>query len=44
VGLLQSLTSFQMFGVTGAGMNKIKNMQSGGKRHRWSIDQWDKVS
>ncbi|KAL2197984.1 hypothetical protein P885DRAFT_76693 [Corynascus similis CBS 632.67] len=31
-----------MFGVTGAGMNKIKNMQSGGKRHRWSIDQWDK--
>lgn len=32
-----------MFGVTGAGMNKIKNMQSGGKRHRWSVDQWDKV-
>ncbi|KAH6617017.1 hypothetical protein F5144DRAFT_380932 [Chaetomium tenue] len=31
-----------MFGVTGAGMNKIKNMQSGGKRHRWSLDQWDK--
>ncbi len=32
-----------MFGVTGAGLNKIKNMQSGGKRHRWSVDQWDKV-
>jgi hypothetical protein len=32
-----------MFGVTGAGMNKIKNMASGGKRHRWSVDQWDKV-
>ncbi|KAK4145236.1 uncharacterized protein C8A04DRAFT_26998 [Dichotomopilus funicola] len=31
-----------MFGVSGAGLNKIKNMQSGGKRHRWSIDQWDK--
>ncbi|KAK4158356.1 hypothetical protein C8A00DRAFT_28637 [Chaetomidium leptoderma] len=31
-----------MFGVTGAGLNKIKNMQSGGKRHRWSVDQWDK--
>ncbi|SPQ26851.1 eb071dde-717d-46fc-854c-329bcb9ade92 [Thermothielavioides terrestris] len=31
-----------MFGVTGAGLNKIKNMQSGGKRHRWSIDQWDR--
>ncbi|KAL2149359.1 hypothetical protein VTH82DRAFT_8707 [Thermothelomyces myriococcoides] len=33
-----------MFGVTGAGLSKIKNMQSGGKRHRWSIDQWDRVS
>lgn len=32
-----------MFGVTGAGLNKIKNMQSGGKKHRWSVDQWDKV-
>ncbi|KAK4189384.1 hypothetical protein QBC35DRAFT_493525 [Podospora australis] len=31
-----------MFGVTGAGLSKVKNMQSGGKRHRWSIDQWDK--
>ncbi|KAL2162195.1 hypothetical protein VTH06DRAFT_7108 [Thermothelomyces fergusii] len=33
-----------MFGVTGAGLSKIKNMQSGGKRHRWSIDQWDRQS
>ncbi|KXX75332.1 hypothetical protein MMYC01_206758 [Madurella mycetomatis] len=33
-----------MFGVSGAGLNKIKNMQSGGKRHRWSIDQWDRQS
>ncbi|KAK4100540.1 hypothetical protein N658DRAFT_473068 [Parathielavia hyrcaniae] len=32
-----------MFGVSGAGLNKIKNMASGGKRHRWSLDQWDKV-
>ncbi|KAK3902522.1 hypothetical protein C8A05DRAFT_33779 [Staphylotrichum tortipilum] len=31
-----------MFGATGAGMNKIKNMSSGGKKHRWSIDQWDR--
>lgn len=33
----------QMFAVTGAGLNKVKNMQSGGKKHRWSIDQWDRV-
>lgn len=32
-----------MFGISGAGLNKIKNMQSGGVRHRWSVDQWDKV-
>ncbi|KAJ4293925.1 hypothetical protein N0V88_005439 [Collariella sp. IMI 366227] len=32
-----------MFGISGAGLNKIKNMQAGGKRHRWSVDQWDKV-
>ncbi|KAK4133613.1 hypothetical protein BT67DRAFT_38111 [Trichocladium antarcticum] len=31
-----------MFGISGAGLNKIKNMQSGGVRHRWSVDQWDK--
>jgi hypothetical protein len=33
----------QMFGVTGAGMSKIKNMQNGGKRARRSLDQWDRV-
>ncbi|KAK5662093.1 hypothetical protein OQA88_10208 [Cercophora sp. LCS_1] len=32
-----------MFGVTGAGLSKIKNMQNGGKRTRRGIDQWDKV-
>ncbi|KAK4109767.1 hypothetical protein N656DRAFT_318980 [Canariomyces notabilis] len=31
-----------MFGVTGAGLNKVKNWSSGGKKHRWSIDQWDR--
>lgn len=31
-----------MFGVSGAGMSKIRNMQNGGKRGRRSIDQWDK--
>ncbi|KAK6851225.1 hypothetical protein PG990_007882 [Apiospora arundinis] len=31
-----------MFGVTGAGMSKIKNMQNGGKRARRSVDQWDR--
>lgn len=32
-----------MFGVTGAGMSKIKNMQNDGKRARRSVDQWDRV-
>ncbi|KAK1759659.1 hypothetical protein QBC47DRAFT_372707 [Echria macrotheca] len=32
-----------MFGVTGAGLSKIRNMQNGGKRQRRGIDQWDKV-
>lgn len=32
-----------MFGVTGAGMSKIKNMTNGGKRTRRSLDQWDRV-
>ncbi|OIW24460.1 hypothetical protein CONLIGDRAFT_685433 [Coniochaeta ligniaria NRRL 30616] len=31
-----------MFGVTGAGLSKIKHMQNGGKRARRSIDQWDR--
>ncbi|KAL1842868.1 hypothetical protein VTK73DRAFT_3016 [Phialemonium thermophilum] len=33
-----------MFGVTGAGLSKIKNMQNGGKRARRSLDQWDRQS
>ncbi|KAH8812003.1 hypothetical protein F5884DRAFT_784103 [Xylogone sp. PMI_703] len=32
-----------MFGVTGAGLSKIRHMQNGGKRPRRSIDQWDRV-
>ncbi|KAK0709528.1 hypothetical protein B0T26DRAFT_835254 [Lasiosphaeria miniovina] len=31
-----------MFGVTGAGMSKVKNMNNAGKRTRRSLDQWDK--
>ncbi|KAL1297390.1 hypothetical protein AAFC00_004926 [Neodothiora populina] len=30
------------FGVTGAGMSKIRHMQNGGKRSRHSVDQWDR--
>ena len=33
----------QMFGATGAGLAKIKNMQNDGKRPRYSVDQWDRV-
>ncbi|PVH89907.1 hypothetical protein DL98DRAFT_508142 [Cadophora sp. DSE1049] len=32
-----------MFGVTGAGLSKIRHMQNGGKRGRHSVDQWDRV-
>ncbi|PBP27844.1 hypothetical protein BUE80_DR001172 [Diplocarpon rosae] len=32
-----------MFGITGAGMSKIRHMQNGGKRGRHSVDQWDRV-
>ncbi|RKU49251.1 hypothetical protein DL546_009639 [Coniochaeta pulveracea] len=31
-----------MFGVTGAGLSKIRHMQNGGKRARRSLDQWDR--
>ncbi|KAL9100883.1 MAG: hypothetical protein Q9163_003794 [Psora crenata] len=31
-----------MFGLTGAGLSKIRHMQNGGKRARHSIDQWDR--
>ena len=33
-----------MFGVTGAGLSKFRNMQNGGKRARRSVDAWDRVS
>ncbi|KAH8772202.1 hypothetical protein BGZ57DRAFT_942553 [Hyaloscypha finlandica] len=33
-----------MFGVTGAGLSKIRHMQNGGKRARHSVDQWDRVT
>ncbi|RFU27728.1 hypothetical protein B7463_g8608, partial [Scytalidium lignicola] len=32
-----------MFGITGAGLSKIRHMQNGGKRARRSIDQWDRT-
>ncbi|KFY34060.1 hypothetical protein V494_07093 [Pseudogymnoascus sp. VKM F-4513 (FW-928)] len=32
-----------MFGVTGAGLSKVRAMQNGGKRGRHSVDQWDSV-
>lgn len=32
------------FGVSGAGLSKIRHMQNGGKRARHSVDQWDKQS
>lgn len=31
-----------MFGITGAGLSKIRHMQNGGKRARHSLDQWDR--
>ncbi|ELR05093.1 hypothetical protein VC83_00178 [Pseudogymnoascus destructans] len=30
-----------MFGITGAGLSKVRAMQNGGKRGRHSVDQWD---
>ncbi|KFY18868.1 hypothetical protein V493_08291 [Pseudogymnoascus sp. VKM F-4281 (FW-2241)] len=32
-----------MFGITGAGLSKVRAMQNGGKRGRHSVDQWDSV-
>jgi hypothetical protein len=34
----------QFFGITGAGLSKIRNIQNGGKRARHSVDQWDRQS
>ncbi|KAI0421548.1 hypothetical protein F5X98DRAFT_246686 [Xylaria grammica] len=31
-----------MFGVTGAGLSKLRHWQNGNKRPRRSIDQWDR--
>ncbi|KFY50004.1 hypothetical protein V496_09661 [Pseudogymnoascus sp. VKM F-4515 (FW-2607)] len=33
-----------MFGITGAGLSKVRAMQNGGKRGRHSVDQWDNQS
>ncbi|KAJ0164817.1 hypothetical protein CTA2_13129 [Colletotrichum tanaceti] len=33
-----------MFGVTGTGLHVIKGIQNGGKKPRWGLDQWDRVS
>ncbi|KFZ15047.1 hypothetical protein V501_02903 [Pseudogymnoascus sp. VKM F-4519 (FW-2642)] len=33
-----------MFGITGAGLSKVRAMQNGGKRGRHSVDQWDSQS
>lgn len=32
-----------MFGVTGAGLSGIRHYAGGGKKHRWSLDTWDRV-
>ncbi|KAI1422551.1 hypothetical protein F5Y12DRAFT_717247 [Xylaria sp. FL1777] len=32
-----------MFGVTGAGLSKLRHWQNGHKRPRRSLDQWDRV-
>ncbi|KAL3423793.1 hypothetical protein PVAG01_05540 [Phlyctema vagabunda] len=32
------------FGLTGAGISKIRHMKNGGKRARHSVDIWDRVS
>ncbi|EFX03964.1 small secreted protein [Grosmannia clavigera kw1407] len=32
-----------MFGVSGAGLSKLRNMQNSGLRPRRSVDQWDNV-
>ncbi|KAM0271097.1 hypothetical protein ACHAQH_009219 [Verticillium albo-atrum] len=33
-----------MFGITGTGLAVIKGIQNGGKKPRYSLDQWDKQS
>ncbi|KAK0704183.1 hypothetical protein B0T21DRAFT_107984 [Apiosordaria backusii] len=31
-----------MFGVTGAGLSGLRHYAGGGKKHRWSLDNWDR--
>ncbi|KAK3182010.1 hypothetical protein K4F52_006749 [Lecanicillium sp. MT-2017a] len=33
-----------MFGATGTGLAALKTWRNEGKRPRYSLDQWDKVS
>ncbi|KAK2732744.1 small secreted protein [Colletotrichum kahawae] len=33
-----------MFGITGTGLHVIKYVQNGGKKPRWGLDQWDRVT
>jgi len=33
-----------MFGFTGAALSKLRYMQNGGKKPRYSVDQWDRQS
>ncbi|KJY00576.1 hypothetical protein TI39_contig323g00016 [Zymoseptoria brevis] len=40
--LLPYVVCTAFFGLTGAGLSKLRHMQNGGKRPRHSIDQWDK--
>jgi len=40
--LLPYAIMLSMFAITGAGLNKVKHMQNGGKRPRHSVDQWDR--
>ena len=37
------LTVSQMFAFSGGALSKLRHMQNGGKRARYSIDQWDRV-
>ncbi|KAH8149505.1 uncharacterized protein LAJ45_06585 [Morchella importuna] len=32
-----------MFGATGLGLSAVRTYRNDGKRHRWSLDHWDKV-
>ncbi|KFY98431.1 hypothetical protein V500_01672 [Pseudogymnoascus sp. VKM F-4518 (FW-2643)] len=42
--LLPFAIMLTMFGITGAGLSKVRAMQNGGKRGRHSVDQWDSQS